>query len=289
MTTIKTFITRHPVPTYFALAFAISWGSVLLVIGGPGGITGTTSQTDPLFPFVYLAMLAGPSVAGILLTGLVHGRAGLREFLSRLLKWRVGTRWYVVALLTSPLLVTATLFALSLVSPVFLPGIVTTSDKASLLLFGIAVGLGAGFFEELGWTGFAVPGLRLRYGVLATGLIVGVLWGAWHFLAVIWGIGSSSGAVSLALFVPLDLFSFLPAYRVLMVWVYDRAGSLLVAMLMHASLTASMLILGPLAISGVSLLIYELVLAAALWIVVAAIAVANRGRLSRQPLRRRAA
>ena len=30
-----------------------------------------------------------------------------------------------------------------------------------------------------------------------------------------------------------------------MVWVYDRTGSLLVAMLMHASLTASMLILGP--------------------------------------------
>ena len=33
-----------------------------------------------------------------------------------------------------------------------------------------------GFFEELGWTGFAIPTLmRLRYGVLGTGLIVGVL------------------------------------------------------------------------------------------------------------------
>jgi hypothetical protein len=29
-----------------------------------------------------------------------------------------------------------------------------------------------------------------------------------------------------------------PAYRVLMVWVYDRTGSLLVAMLMHARLSA---------------------------------------------------
>ena len=35
---------------------------------------------------------------------------------------------------------------------------------------GIAVGLGAGIFEELGWTGFAIPRMKLRYGVLSTGL-----------------------------------------------------------------------------------------------------------------------
>ena len=83
--------------------------------------------------------------------------------------------------------------------------------------------------------------------------------------------------------------TYFALYRVLMVWVYDRTGSLLVAMLMHASLTASMLIFGPLAISGVPLLTYELVFAAALWVVVAAVAVANRVQLSRQPLRRRVA
>jgi hypothetical protein len=48
------------------------------------------------------------------------------------------------------------------------------------------------------------------------------------------------------------------AYRVLMVWVYDRTGSLLVAMLMHASLTATTLIAGPLAISGADLLTYAI-------------------------------
>ena len=63
--------------------------------------------------------------------------------------------------------------------------------------------------------------------------------------------------------------------------------SLLVAMLMHASLRASTLILGPLAISGVPLLIYDLVLAATLWVVVAAVAVADGGQLSRQLLRGR--
>ena len=78
----------------------------------------------------------------------------------------------------------------------------------------------------------------------------------------------------------------LVAYRVLMVWVYDRTGSLLVAVLMHASLTASTLILGPLAISGGALLIYGLGLAAAMWVVVAAVALANGGQFSRQPIGR---
>src|SRR4030067_33659 len=70
-------------------------------------------------------------------------------------------------------------FALSLPSPVFLPGIFVSDDKASLLLSGITAGIMVGIFEELGWTGFAIPTLRLRYGVLTTGLIVGFLWGAW--------------------------------------------------------------------------------------------------------------
>jgi CAAX protease family protein len=265
------------------LAFAISWGGVLTVVG-PGGIPGTAEQFETLLPFVVLAMLAGPSVAGVLSTCFVHGRAGLRELPSRLLKWRVGARWYAIALLTAPLLVPATLFALSLISPVFLPGIVTTSQPASHLLFGIAVGLGAGLFEELGWTGFAAPGLRLRYGVLATGVIVGLLWGAWHFLVIWWGSSSSSGALSLTVYLPVMLFSFLPPFRVLMVWVYDRTGSLLVAMLMHASLTASVRIFDPLAISGMPLLTYNLVLAAVLWVVVAVVAVTNHGHLSRRPL-----
>ena len=61
----------------------------------------------------------------------------------------------------------AVLFAL-LTSPVYLPGIFITDDKATVLLSGIA-GLTAGIFEELGWTGFAIPRMRLRYGVLGTG------------------------------------------------------------------------------------------------------------------------
>lgn len=274
-------IKRHPLLAYFALTFAISWGGVLIVVG-LGGVAGTPEQADTLLPFEILAMLAGPSVAGILSTGVVHGRAGLRELLSRFLRWRVGARWYAVALLPAPLVTTSVLVALSLASPVFLPGAFAPDGKASLLLFGIAAGLGVGFLEELGWTGFAVPELRLRLPVLKTALIVGVVWGAWHILTNdVLATGAYSGALSPALFVIVRgvglLVGGLPAYRVLMVWVYERTGSLLVAMLMHASLTASTLILQPLAISGEALLICDAASSAAWWVVVAAVAVIKGG------------
>ena len=53
----------------------------------------------------------------ILMTSLISGKADLQELFSRLLRWRVGARWYAAALLPGPLLVAAVLFTLSLVSP----------------------------------------------------------------------------------------------------------------------------------------------------------------------------
>ena len=282
MTAIKAFVTRYPVLTFYALVFAISWGGILCLVG-PGRIPGTAEEVERLFPFALVVLFSGPSIAGILMTGLISGRAGLRELFSRLLRWRVGGRWYAAALLSGPLLVAAVLFALSLVSPVFLPGIVTADDRIALLLFGLAWGLiGGGLLEELGWTGFAVPRLRMRYGALATGLFVGLLWGAWHFLIAFWAISALAGEQSPAIFVAGFLAFYvvaLPAYRVLMVWVYDRTASLLVAMLMHAFLSASTLILQPQTTAGH--LTWNFVLAAALWAAVAAVGIANRGHFSR--------
>jgi len=270
------------VPAYFALTFAISWGGFLLAVG-PGGFASTSWQTDARFPFAVLAMLAGPAIAGVLLTGLVDGTTGLREIFRRLLKWRVGAGWYAVALLTAPILAAAVLFALSLTSPIF-----TAADKRAVLLSGIAAGLTT-ILEELGWTGFAVPRLRRRYDVFTTGLIVGVLWAAWHFLQGLFISGTYAGALPVAVFVSMNFFAAvaqLTAYRVLLVWVYDRTGSLLVVTLMHASLTASTIfIFTPLA-TGVAFLSYVWLLAAALWIVVAAVALGSKGQFSRQALRK---
>jgi membrane protease YdiL (CAAX protease family) len=111
---------------------------------------------------------------------------GFRELRSRLLRWRVGARWWAVALLTAPLVSVASVLVLSLSSTEFLPRIFTADGKAALVLGAIVGALFVGIFEELGWTGFAIPRMRLRYGVLAE-TIVGLLWGAWHFLAFSWG------------------------------------------------------------------------------------------------------
>ena len=273
MTAITRFVTRYPVSTYFVLAFAISWGGFVLVVG-PDGFPGTGSQFDALLPFVASAMLAGPAVAALLLTSFLSGKAGLRELLSGLLRWRVPARWYLVALLTAPVLAAAVLFALSLTSPIF-----TAPSKAAVLLAGITAGLTT-VLEEVGWTGFTVPRLRRRYSVVATGLILGVVWGAWHLLQGLWVGGTYAGSIPVAVFVPLNLLagtSQLTAYRVLMVWVHDRTGSLLVATLMHASLTASIIFIFTPAATGLSMLIYTSALAGALWIVVA-VAVAGTGQ-----------
>jgi membrane protease YdiL (CAAX protease family) len=300
MKTIKALIKRHPLLSYFALTFAITWGLFVLAVGGPGGIPATKEEFTTMPLLAILAALLGPSVSGILLTGLVYGREGFRNLFTRMRRWRVGARWYAVALLTAPLVSTAVLIPLSLISPVFLPGIFASEAKVSFVLMGIVVGLIVGIFEELGWTGFAVPTLlKLRYGVLSTGLIVGVLWGAWHLLGNdIWASVATSGGLPPALFAVgvglVLLVGQLPAYRVLMVWVYERSGgSLLLAILMHASYSASTFILGPVAgpgaMSGASLLAAVLASAAATWVVVGVLAVATHGHLSQQPPRRRVA
>jgi len=257
---ISASIKRHPVTTYYFLVFAISWGCMLIVIG-PDRFLGRQPISEMQFMYlVLLAPLLGPGLAGLLSTALVYGRAGFRELLSRLVRWRVGARWYAVALLTAPLLITSIIFALSLT-----PAVMTASDRASLLLSGIAVGLFVGFFEELGWTGFVIPQLRKRYGMLTTGLIVGVLWGAWHF-PLFSGSTNSSGAFPPALFLGVLLFSWLPPYRVLMVWVYDHSKSVLVAMLMHLPI-----IVGSFVTAGVPPVIYDLIFAASLWVIAAVV------------------
>jgi len=62
-------------------------------------------------------------------------------------------------------------------------------------------------------------------------------------------------------------------------------ASLLVVVLMHASLIATQLIVRPAVTGGAASLVSILAWAAALWLVVAVIAVATGGQFTRQPLR----
>jgi membrane protease YdiL (CAAX protease family) len=204
----------------------------------------------------------------------------------------VGIRWYLVALLATPLIALLTLLALLPFSPVYLPGIMAAGDKGTVLLTGLITGLAVALFEELGWTGFATPKMRERRGVLASGLITGLLWGLWHFILAFWASGTPSGAFSWALFLPWIPYNIgvLPVYRVLMGWVYERTQSLLLAILMHGSLTGGLaLTLMPQEISGTPNVIWYLLLTAVLWAVVAAVAMSNGWHLSRQSVQEQVA
>jgi membrane protease YdiL (CAAX protease family) len=214
-------------------------------------------------------MLVGPSAAGILLISLVYGKEGFRNLKTRLFRWRVGIHWYFIALLGTPFLSSLILLILSRISPEFNIAILYSEDKTTIILTGLITGIMVGFFEEIGWSGFIVPKLRLRYSIIVTGLIVGFLWGAWHFI-LFWEVNSFSK--TLPLFTLLArLFGWLPPFRVLMVWILDRTGSLLIVILTHASLVFTTTVLVPMTLTGKNLLIWLIVWSLALWIIAGAI------------------
>jgi len=283
---VKNFIKRHPVSSYYLLVFAISWGGILILIGGPDYIPGTKEQAEKLFVPALLIMFAGPFISGILMNFLIDGKEGLRKLLSRFLRWRTEGRWYAIAIFTGPILVATLLFGLSLFNHEFLPGIITAKDKIGLMIFGVAWGvIGGGLFEETGWTGFAVPQLRKQYSILSTGLIVGILWGIWHFMIAFWASNYLAAADSWTMFVASFVAFYLlalPAYRVLLVLVYDRTGSLPLIMLMHAFFSASTLIFQP-SSTGEITFIWNLVLGIILWIIIATIVTTNRLHVLQKP------
>ena len=281
-TSFRAFISRHAVLTV-TLVFALTlgpWG-LALITASPGAFPGTGDELTPLAdpdPVMVLAWLLGtlsPALAGILVIALAYGGVGLRDLRSQLFRWRVGVRWYAVALLTVPLLMTAILAALSLTSKAFLTTTITAEDTAKLLAGYLVVGLVISFFEEIGWTGFATHELRKRHGLLATGLILGLPWGVMPAVVR----GNRQWGCPPALEVAVIFFYFVP-YRMLMVWVYDRperaAGDA------HAPAAHRLPVpnlVGP-AMAGVPELIFNLVLGATLWVFVAAIAAANPRKLS---------
>ncbi len=273
MAGVGSFIKRHPVLAYYILVFFISWGGGLLALG-PGGMLGTTvTPRTQLLVNVPIGIL-GPFVAGLLMTGQLYGRPGFRDLLARLLKWRVGAGWYAFALLTAPVITTVSLLARS--TP---PAIATADDKLGLLLMGLAIGLGSSpFFEEVGWTGFAVPELRKRFGVLTTGLLMGVLWGVWHYPAFS-ATGRASAPLSTFVFTVALLFTWLIPYRILMVWLYDHTQSLLLAMIMHVPIVVEKFVLYPPDASSTFTATSNLIQAGALWVIIGVIFLASRGRL----------
>jgi membrane protease YdiL (CAAX protease family) len=159
----ESFVARHPVAAYFIFTFAVSWLGAFAV-AAPHLLRG---EAIPKFAglMMFPAMLLGPTFAGIVLTRLVDGSNGLRDLFARMRRISIPTRWYAVFLIPPAVVLIVLLFMKTFVSPDFAP---------NRFWIGISFGLVAGFFEEVGWTGFAFPKMRRKENAVAPAILLGL-------------------------------------------------------------------------------------------------------------------
>ncbi len=257
---MKLSLLKNPTTLFFLLVFVISW-SLIYILFGSEGIPATKENQE----FIGMTILLGPSIAGLLLIILYDKVPGLKLLGSRLVKFKVNIRWYFVALLTAPLTTFLTVLILTFFVENVRPNFMLTDDIMGSVSLGLIGGMFVGFFEELGWTGFAMPKLLKKHGIFYTGLVIGMVWGAWHFI-LFWEYNSFKDLIPFLLLVA-RLFSWLPAYRILMVWLYKNTNSHFLVVLMHLALVASLAIIDPI-LDGKELLIYILIRAIILWVLV---------------------
>jgi membrane protease YdiL (CAAX protease family) len=116
------------------------------------------------------------------------------------------------------------------------------------------VGLTGGFFEEIGWTGFATPRLLSRFSFIKTAIILGVIHSFWHLFADYLG-----GVDFYKTFYLFHFFLWIIALTVLrfiIIWIYNHTGNLLLPILTHAGFTGSQLILTPSALNGAETILW---------------------------------
>jgi hypothetical protein len=94
------------------------------------------------------------------------------------------------------------------------------------------------------------------------------------------GSAADAGTIPLPLYMTVMLFSFLPPFRILMVWVYKHTASLFLAILMHASLDVFWILSMPVAITGKERMIWYALWALVLWSMVAIMSMANNRKHS---------
>src|SRR5215217_1813102 len=138
----------------------------------------------------YLASLIRryPLVALVVLA-ITRGKTGVVTLLRRMVRWRVGLRWYAVAVLLPVAIALATavfnvLLGAQAPSAVELGG--WTGLFSTFFILLLIPGLG-GTWEEPGWRGYALPHLQVGLSALLASLILGVLWAFWHLPLMVVG------------------------------------------------------------------------------------------------------
>jgi uncharacterized protein len=224
-------IRRHPLVSFFVLAFVITWSVMVPMVLASHGLL----AFPELIPLL-LVMSYGPTIAAIVVTGVIGGRRAIGTLLGRLRIWRVGWRWWAVTLFLNGLIVLGALGLYALLGnevppfPALAPGLVL-----DIVLTFLVVGLVNG--EEIGWRGFAQPWLQARYGIVGTVAVLGVLETVFH-LPIFFNSGASAaGGQNGTPFLAFLASSILAV--ILFVWLYQHTrGSLLIATAFHASMNA---------------------------------------------------
>ena len=226
-------LARHPLVFFFLIAFVFSWLMFL-----PGVLTyyEILNLSDTVVGLLGIAGLLGPILSGFIMTALTKGTRGIRHWLRRIVRWRVGFVWYLFALIGLPMVMVLG----TIVRPGALESFQTLAPLSVLpylSAFVFMVFIGGPLFEEPGWSGFAQPRLQRLHGPLIGGLILGSLWALWHlpgFLIPSQDITDIPPRGTVLDFVVFALA--LIGLRFIIMWVFNKTrGSVLLAILVHAS------------------------------------------------------
>ncbi len=234
---IPEWMRTNPIPAFFLLTFAIAW-MIWLPIGY-------------LAPeYFLLAIIPGawaPTIVSVLLTRLTDGKDGVRQFLSRVVRWRVGMQWYLVVLFGIALIAFAAqglniwLFDGAPVKFNLPAGVPEDGLLVALpIIFFVNIFFGGPLAEDIGWRGYALPKLREKMSAFTASLLIGIVWVLWH-LPFFW---IPEGRVAIG-GVPLLWFALLTtAWSVLFAWVYVNTESILMPVLFHAAVNTTLGTLG---------------------------------------------
>jgi membrane protease YdiL (CAAX protease family) len=220
-------------------------------------------QQGPDPSFFILAALGGigPSVAGIITTAIVDGKAGMRDLFTRFRQWRVGFGWYAIALGITPLIGLATLILERVLG---MPN-ATLEEMLGTLPISLIYPIFAALGEEFGWRGFCLPRLQKRHSALKASLIIGLAWGLWHIPTQILAF-RQYGVLAIVANVFVTHIIGVTAQTVVMTWIHNNAKqSLLLMVLAHYSVTFTAMFLFPLSMSVVAGLQHWLIYAACYW------------------------
>lgn len=232
----------HPLLGFFFLAYAFSW-----LISLPYALATWGLLAGDYTLGLALKQWVGPALAGLVMAWACEGPSGIVSMRRRTRQWRAGWRWYLFILLGVPAMILLGIVAQpgALANFQGVPPIVLVSYP----VYFVAVFIGVGMPEEIGWRGFALPRLQQRYGPLRGSLLLGALWAGWHLLYFLLpDHGGGPGADVAAVLINFAIFcALVMATTIIFTWVYNHTGgSVFIAALLHTAIDTPQLVWAPL-------------------------------------------